>query len=315
MSRGTKVVLSYAEQSDVSVVPLTGWEVLPRKSDSLNITIDMTDSETIVDSRIKTAGAPTSATADGGIECEFIKSAYDKLLAAAAGNPWVEGTPDGTATLTFGGDVVKQFAIEKMHKDIDQYHLWTGMQVNSMKLDIPEKGYVSLTFDFMGSDYKNQITTRYATNPTAPITSPKATSLSVGDIKINGSTLRGVACVTAFSFELTNNIENQACIGSGLYGASLLTMLSDMTGAMTLAYGQKAQSILNNQMTGAPIKIEALIKFGEDDDDSYLLTIPKAQVSGAIPAGGKDKLEAQLTYSVYADTIEDAPTIVRVITP
>lgn len=308
MSRGTKVVLLYAPQTAVETVPLSGWKILPRKSDSLNNSVEMTDSETIADSRIKTAGMVTSATSEGDIECEFIKGSYDDLIEAAAGNLW------STDVLTFGGDVVKMFAIEKAHKDISQYHLWKGMQVNSFKLDIPESGYISCTFGFMGAGYENELVT-YSSAAAAAITSPKATSLTVGDIKLDGSTLQGVACVTAFSFELTNNIEKQNCLGAGLYGANLMAMLADMTGSMTLAYSQRAQEILNNQLTGAPVAIEALIKFGEGDDDSYLLTIPKAQISGDIPSGGKDKLEASLTYSVYADSPADYPTLTRVITP
>lgn len=47
MSRGNKVVLTYAPQTDVAVKPTTGWKTLPRKSDSLNHTVELTDSETI----------------------------------------------------------------------------------------------------------------------------------------------------------------------------------------------------------------------------------------------------------------------------
>lgn len=307
MSRGTKVVIRYAEQLVDAVTPLSGWKVLPRKSDSLNNNVEMADSETIADSRVKTAGMVTSATAEGDVECELIKSTYDDLIAAAAGNDW------DNDTLTFGGDVVKKFAIEKANTDINQFHLWLGMQVNSFKLDIPETGYIGCTFGFMGQGYENKLVA-YSTAPAAAVTSPKATSLSVGDIKIDGSTLQGVACVTAFSFELTNNIENQNCLGSGLYGANLLAMLADMTGSMTLAYSQKAQEILNNQLTGKSVSIEATINF-EDGTDSYKLFIPKAQVTGDVPSGGKDKLDAQLTYSVFADTPADYPTITRVNTP
>ena len=86
MARGNKAVLSYSKQDDVSVVPLTGWKILPRVSDSLNNTVELTDSETINDSRLKTAGMVTSANAEGDVEVEMIKGTYDDLIAAAAGN-------------------------------------------------------------------------------------------------------------------------------------------------------------------------------------------------------------------------------------
>lgn len=309
MSRGTKVVLSYAPQLVAGTKPVTGWKTLPRVSDSLNNTVELADSETINDSRLNTAGMVISASAEGDIEGEMIKLVYDDLIAAAAGNTWVVGAPVKTDTITFGGDVVTNFAIEKAHKDISQYHYWSGMRVNSLKLDIPESGFIGLTFGFMGAGYETAITA-FSTTPAAALTSPKATSLSISDIKIDGFTTKGVSCVTAFSFELTNNIDRQNCLGAGLYGSNLLEMMADMTGSMTLAYSQATQLLLSKQLTGAPVAIEATIKF--PDLDTYVLTIPKAQISGDLPSGGKDRLEAQLTYKVYADVPADAPTIKRI---
>lgn len=304
MARGNKAVLSYSKQDDVSVVPLTGWKILPRVSDSLNNTVELTDSETINDSRLKTAGAVTSANAEGDVEVEMIKTAYDDLIAAAAGNAWTTDTK--TRTVVFGGDVVTKFAIEKNHKDIAQYHYWSGMRVNSFSLDIPESGFIGMTFGFMGSGYAASLAAS-AVTPAAAVTSPKATSLSVTDVQIDGVTTKGVSCVTAFSFEVNNNIERQNCLGAGLYGSNFLEMMADMSGGLTLAYSKNTQSMLDKQLTGAPVKIEVTVKF--PDGDTYVLTIFKAQISGDIPSGGADKLEAQLTYTVYADVPADAPTL------
>lgn len=306
MSRGTKVTLAYAPQTAVETKPVTGWKTLPRVSDSLNNTVELTDSETINDSRLKTAGMVTSANAEGDVEVEMIKGTYDDLIAAAAGNAWAVDSPLGTNTITFGGDVVTNFAIEKNHKDITQYHYWSGMRVNSFSLDIPESGFIGMTFGFMGSGYETALTA-YSTSPASAVTSPKATSLSVSDVKIDGITTQGVSCVTAFSFELTNNIERQNCLGAGLYGSKLLEMMADMSGSITLAYSQKTQEMLDKQLTGAPVAIETTINF--PDGDTYVLTIPKAQVSGDLPSGGKDMLSAQLSYTVYADAPADAPTL------
>lgn len=309
-SRGNKVSLSSAIQTDIAVKPTTGWEVFPRKSDSLNNTVELLDSETIHGSRLKTPGQVISADASGDVECEFIKGTYDKYMAAAAGNEWIADTPEaGSSTLTFGGDLITMFALAKAHKDIGQYHYWAGNRVNTMMLDIPDGGYAALTFGFMGSGYENALTD-FAPSPTDVPVSPKATSLSVSDIKIDGVTTSGTACATAFSFELTNNIERQNCLGAGLYGDDLTEMMADMTGSITLKYGQRAQTILNKQITAAPIRIEVAITF--PDDSSYTLVIPKAQISGDVPSGGMtDLLEASLTYTVVAETSADAPTLIR----
>jgi len=308
-SRGTKTVLYSAVQTDIKVKPTTGWETFPRKTDSLNSTFELLDSETINDSRLKTPGAVISADASGDVECELIKGVYDKYIAAAAGNAWVVGTPTGTSTLTFGGDVITMFALAKAHKDILQYHYWAGNRVNTMSLDIPEGGYAALTFGFMGSGYENAITD-YVTSPTSVPVSPKVTSLNVTDIKIDGTTTKGTACATAFSFELTNNIERQNCLGAGLYGDELTEMMADMTGSITLKYSKRAQELLNKQMTAAPISIEVTLTF-PGTSDTYVLKIPKAQLQGDIPSSGNEILQADLTYTVVADVPADAPTLTR----
>ena len=82
MSRGTKVVLNYAPMTDVNTKPTTNWKNLPYKSEGLDHKVELTDSETIVDSRIKTAGIPTKASVEGDIEVEFAKSAFDDLTEA-----------------------------------------------------------------------------------------------------------------------------------------------------------------------------------------------------------------------------------------
>ena len=187
-----------------------------------------------------------------------------------------------------------------------------GMRVNTFKLDIPEQGFIGATFGFTGQGYETGATA-YSATPAATSVAQKASNITVGDIKINGSSLKGVACATAFSFELNNNIDSVPCLGGGLYPQNLLEMMADITGSMTLEYATVAQGYLGNQITGAPISIEATIK--TPDNSSYVLTIPKAQISGSLPTGGKDRARAELSYTAIADVAADAPFITRTLTP
>lgn len=306
MSRGTKVVLNYAPQTDVATKPTTGWKNLPYTSESLDHKVELTDSETIVDSRIKTAGIPTKASVEGDVQVEFAKTAFDDLMEAAAGNLWA------TNKLIFGGNVQKMFAIEKVFGDVALYHYFKGMRVNTFKLEIPEQGFIGATFGFTGQGYETGAAA-YSATPAATSMAQKASSITVGDIKINGSSLKGVACATSFSFELNNNIDSVPCLGGGLYPQNLLEMMADITGSMTLEYATVAQGYLGTQITGTPISIEATIN--TPDGSSYVLTIPKAQVSGSLPTGGKDRAKAELSYTVVADAAADAPYITRTLKP
>lgn len=86
-------------------------------------------------------------------------------------------------------------------------------------------------------------------------------------------------------------------------------MMAKMSGAMTLAYGKKAQEIVNKQMTGATVAIELTLKF--PDESKYVLAIPKAQVAGDTPNGSmNDLIKQNVNYTV----VEEAPTITKIPT-
>lgn len=300
MSRGSKVVVSYALQTD-KTVPKTGWKILPYKSNGLTASFENTESETITDSRIAQAGLVTSGTIQGDIEVEFAQGAYDEFIAAAAFNEWAGNV------LTFGGSTVKTFAIETAYKDVNIFHYYGGIRVNTLKLSVGESGYATMSFGFMGMDYKNQNDTAFSKTPTPSGTLNRVTAMSVEDIKIDGVTAKGVACVTEFSFEVDNNMQVQRCLGDGIFAGNLLEMMAKMSGAMTLAYGKKAQEIINKQMTGATIAIEVTLKF--PDGSKYVLAIPKAQVNGETPSGGmNDLIKQNVNYTV----VEQAPTLTKV---
>lgn len=299
MSRGSKVVLSYTLQTNKEV-PASGWKNLPYKSNGLSASFETTESETITDSRIQQAGLVTSGNLQGDIEVEFAKDAYDELISAAAFSNWAG------SKLTFAGNTAKTLAIEVAYKDVGIYHYYGGLRVNTMNLSISDNGYATCSFGFMGTDYKNQNDTAFSKSPASSGQLQRVTSLSVEDIKIDGVTTKGVACVTEFNFELDNNIQAQRCLGDGIFAGALLEMMSNMSGSLVLAYGKKAQEVINKQMTGATVAIEVTLKF--PDGSKYVLAIPKAQVNGETPNGGMNDLIRQ---TVNYRVVEEAPTLTK----
>ena len=84
-------------------------------------------------------------------------------------------------------------------------------------------------------------------------------------------------------------------------------MMAKMSGTLTLAYGKKAQEIINKQMTGATVAIELTLKLA--DGSKYVLNIPKAQVAGETPNGGmNDLIKQNVNYTV----VEQAPTLTKI---
>lgn len=293
MSSGAKVVTSYALQTDVKVVPTTGWKVLPYSSNTLNNSNELTESNTITDKRLKSAGIVTSGEVSGDIETELMFGVFDDLIAAGFWNNWQNGSTGQPSTLTIS-DVRKSFAIAKDFTDINVYHVFTGCHVDTFKLDVTTSDIIKATFGIKGLGYQQSTTTSFAKTPTPAPNGAKASGISIGTIKVNDADI-GV-CVEALSFEVNNQAQIQKCLGDNIYGGNLLPMQVTVNGTLNIAYSLKAHQILENQRTGATISLEVPIKFS--DTEKYVLKIPKMQVSGEIPSpSGTDLAVAQVNFN------------------
>lgn len=304
MSSGAKVNSAYAMQTDKNVIPSTGWKTLPNITNGLNNSMTLTDSEMLNGSRIKSSGMVTGGEITGDIEAELMYETYDDFMAAAFWNDWTVKAPSAPSKLVIG-DKRKMMAITKDFSDIKAFYAFKGVHVNSLKIDVTTDGLVKVTFGLMGLGYETSKTVTFAKSPAAAaVTGKKASALTIGDIKSDGTPI-GV-CVEAFSFELDNQSEIQKCLGSNLYGGNLFAMIANCSGSMTIAFGEKAYDILELQRTGATMSIEVPIMFNATD--GYLITIPKAQISGDIPsASGSDLVTAEVSYTV----VDESPVITK----
>lgn len=299
MSSGAKVVSAYVAQTDKDVLPTTGWKVLPNISNGLNNATTLTDSEMLNGTRIKTQGQVTSGEITGDLSAELAYGVYDDFLAAAFWNDWTVG---GELTI---GDTRKMFAVTKDFADIAAFYAFKGVHVNTLSIEITTDGIVNITFGLIGLGYETQKTVSYSAGAAATIVGPKASGMSIGDIKYNGAPI-GV-CVEAFSFELDNQSEIQKCLGSNLYGGNIHAMIANASGSMTIAFSEKAYDILELQRTGGTMSIEVPITFA--DGSGYIIKIPKSQIQGDIPSpSGNELVTAEVTYTA----VDESPILVRI---
>ena len=304
MSSGSRVVSAYVAQTDKDVLPTTGWKVLPNISNGLNNATTLTDSEMLNGTRVKSSGMVTSGEISGDIEAELMYGTYDEFMEAAFWNTWTVKATGAPSKLVIG-DVRKMFAVSKDFTDIGAYYLFKGVYVNSLKIDVGTDSIVKVTFGLMGLGYEASKTVSFAKTPTAAVMGAKASGLSIGDIKHDGTAI-GV-CVEAFSFEMDNQAEIQKCLGNNLYGGNLFAMIANISGSMTIAFSSKAYDILELQRTGGTLSIEVPIMFNATD--SYTITIPKAQISGDIPSpSGNELVTAEVTYMA----VDVSPVLTRI---
>lgn len=300
MSSGAKQLVQIAKETVIGTVPSPfARQTLAFTDISLNQSVEKTESASITDSRLQQSSMVTSAEYSGELSAEAQYGAYDDLIAAAAFNAWIANV------LTFGGTTRQTFSILLGYTDIANYHTFSGLHVNTFGIDIPESGLIGLTFGFMGTKR-----TPAAVAPAGTITpassNPRMSNISVGDLLVDGTSVKGTACITAFSFNWDNSMQVQKCLGAGLEVGAILEMSAKGTGSFTMAWSAKAAEFYEKQFTNGNISLS--IPITDTAGNKYVLNIPKVEISAPLATGGKDDiLNTTFEYTV----VDQAPTLTR----
>ena len=302
LSKTFTSALSYAAQTDAAVIPTTGWKELPRTNHNLTINTEFTNSETIRDTRVENKGRVTKATAGGDVSAEFFYSVYDEFLSGAAYNDWVGDV------LTFGGNKEKMFAIETYDRVNTIAEVFLGTVVNTLKLDVGSDGLIKLDFGLMARTYKEKDEgTRYATAVTLASNLTPASPIDITDIKIDGVTTTGTACVTALSLDVNNNVQSTTCIGTGdIFNAGLAEMKQTVGGNLTLGFTKQSHALVRKQLSGETLNIEFTVNF--PNQGSYRFVIPQAQLSEA----SKTENNNLMYMNLGIKSVESPITITRI---
>lgn len=310
MSSGAYRSLSYTEEATAGVSPLPlNRKVLPFTDTTIDQTANKTDSQTIASGRLQTPSSIIGLDVAGDINAEFRYGSYDSLIAGAACNEW------SGDTLFFGGDIKKWFSFLIGFTDVDVYQLFSGNRINTWSVSVPEEGLVETTFGIMGMSRASSIE-----NPSGLVTpdplNPAYSSISVGQIKLDGVDTAGNFCVTSFDFTWDNQMQKQRCLGGGLSVGNILAMMASGTGSVNMAWSKDlGQKYYEDQFNNKTASLELYIReSNEDDGNSYILRLPKVEYTMPLPTGGRgDILTATFTYNVVStDDGVDAPTLTRI---
>ena len=311
MSSGSRQICQYAPET------VNGTTPSPFERKSLvftEITLDAAatkeDSNSLLDSRLAQKGAVTGVEYAGDLNSEWRFGVFDDLIAAAAFNNWQADTPViDQDTLTFGGTTRQSFSVLRGYADINNYHTFRGVHVNTVNISIPEQGLVTIGFGLMGKG-RTVASSLPAGTVTTPTLTPTFSNVSVGDILIDGVSQVGVACITAFDFTWDNTMQVQRCLGAGLDIGALIETMANGTGSFTAAWSTGAAANYEKQFTNTTIGLQVVIK--DSSNNEYVLTLPKVEITASLPSGGNsDILQASFEYRV----VEQAPTLVRKPTP
>ena len=311
MSSGSKQLVHITKETVNGTTPSPfARSVIPFTEITLDAAATKEDSNSILDSRLAQKGAVTGVEYAGDLNSEWRFGVFDDLIAAAAFNNWQADTPViDQDTLTFGGTTRQSFSVLRGYADINNYHTFRGVHVNTVNISIPEQGLVTIGFGLMGKG-RTVASSLPAGTVTTPTLTPTFSNVSVGDILIDGVSQVGVACITAFDFTWDNTMQVQRCLGAGLDIGALIETMANGTGSFTAAWSTGAAANYEKQFTNTTIGLQVIIK--DSSNNEYVLTLPKVEITASLPSGGNsDILQASFEYRV----VEQAPTLVRKPTP
>lgn len=305
MSSGAKQILQVARETTIGITPVPfNRQTLECTDVTIDGTVTKESSNSIADTRIARSSMITGAEYAGDIviEAKFSPLVQD-LMAAAAFNNW------NGDVLTFGGDIRQTFSVLRGFKDVNDYHLFRGVHVNTFGIEIPETGLITMTFGVMALG-RNNTDTIPAGTVTAADDNPKMSNVSVGDILIDGASQAGISCLTAFSFNWDNSMQIQRCLGNGIDPKKILEMVAAGTGSFTAAWSRNTSDMYEKQFTNKTISLRVPIT--DSEGDGYEILIPKAEITASLPSGGNsDRLSASFEYTI----VDEAPTITRIPAP
>lgn len=305
MSSGAKQILQVARETTIGITPVPfNRQTLECTDVTIDGTVTKESSNSIADTRIARSSMITGAEYAGDIviEAKFSPLVQD-LMAAAAFNNW------NGDVLTFGGDIRQTFSVLRGFKDVNDYHLFRGVHVNTFGIEIPETGLITMTFGVMALGRSNTDTIPVGT-VTAADDNPKMSNVSVGDILIDGASQAGISCLTAFSFNWDNSMQIQRCLGNGIDPKKILEMVAAGTGSFTAAWSRNTSDMYEKQFTNKTISLRVPIT--DSEGNGYEILIPKAEITASLPSGGNsDRLSASFEYTI----VDEAPTITRIPAP
>ena len=304
MSSGSQQGLSYAAEITAGVLPLPfNRKKLRFTSVSIDGSITGTQSEEIRDNLISSGEYKTSAAYQGEIAGELSFGTYDDLLAAAFHNEWA-------ADVLSIGNVRKTLSILREYKDAGGYHIFKGMQITAMTLVVPEEGLIAITFTLQGMGRDPVTFVLPAGTVAAATTTNPMTNVGVGDIVIDGDSMTDIACVTAVSLTIEYTTAAQKCLGKGLSAGKIMATGVNISGSLTLAWGDESAGLNELKYTDTPVTFN--FPMSDSKGNKYVLNVPEATISGTLPSGSRaDLLQYQMEFTVR----NQSPTLTRVAAP
>ena len=285
ISSGSKVQVAYIPEVTAGTTPATPQTIaIPYVKFSAEL-----DRNTISDpsrngdnqKRFMSAG---SSKTSGSLEVALSHSQFDPFIEAALMGTW-------TTNVLKVGNIQKYFTFEEFDSALSFGRVFTGVEVDSLKLSVKPDATVSAVFALMGRGH-TVVSTSIDVTPTAIIAGKNPMTGALGSLTINGT----AAFVTSVDLSVSNSIKMINTIGSTAVTASTNGQKS-ITGSLTVLL---ENATLYNQFIA---NTTAALAFTiSDGTNTYTFSVPKCGITKAnASADSPDERVLSLEFEALYD--------------
>lgn len=229
---------------------------------------------------------------------ELKHTEFDPLLESALFGTW-------TTNVLKAGTTRKSFSMEVGYTDISQYHLYTGLIVNSFNLSVSTDATVNGTFNLVGKDMTPSGTTADTTSGYTAVGPSRSFDSFSGVINEGGA---GIAIVTAIELNVENGLTPAKVIGSTTVN-DYFDGRCNVTGTVS-AFFENA-TLLNKFLNETPSDLDFTLT--DPDGATMQFEVPRIiYTGGSAPVSGEAGITIAMPFqAVYDATEQTALKITR----
>lgn len=297
IATGSRHTLHFVAESTWGTTPATPtWTPCPITGVSLGMTKDALESGKLrADRQVEDLRHGNRQIA-GDINGEFEYGSFDALLEAMAMGTW-------TANVLLAGLTRRSFTFERFFDlTTNEYHRYTGCEVNSLSLSVAPNAMVETTFGIIGRDMTTGTTQVAGSTYSAALANSPYDSFT-GTISEGGSP---IADVTAIELNWENGMELANVIGSPLT-LRPSDGKSRLTGTLTAFFQNRTlyDKFLNETSSS--------LEFTLTDPDSQSITfeLPNIKYTGGNPdVSGEGQVTIALEFTALYSAGDSSQVII-----
>lgn len=301
MANGSRHSMRYVPEVAYGVTPATpAFKPIRHTGTTLGLSKEALQSEEIRDDRQIADFRHGAYQTAGDINVELSYGSFDELLEAVLCGSWATDTPAAGTDQLKAGTTRRSFTVERFFGDMESaqkpYHRFTGVEFNTLALQITANAMITATFGVLGQNFATaSAAITGATYAAATTTSPLDSF--TGTLNENGSL---IAVITEIQLNIENGLEARYVVGSK---ASIRPSIgrSNVSGTITAYFEDSV--LLDKFINETESDIEFTLPDGAGNQLKFIL--PRIKYNGGQP---DVQGEGPITLSMPFQALLDATT-------